>query len=87
MTPEFLSHQSERRLAQQLGPQSAMFTEVLGFERLAPLLPFWQGLRLLGQVFGEPGQPLWQPLAMGILLWAAAILAWFGKGGRPCATS
>ena len=59
----------------------------VGFERLAPLLPFWQGLRLLGQVFGEPGQPLWQPLAMGILLWAAAALAWFGRRGRQCATS
>ena len=35
MTPEFLSHLTERRLARELGAGSAMLTEVLGFERLA----------------------------------------------------
>ncbi len=53
----------------------------LVFERIAPFLPFWQGMRLLGQVFGEPGQPLWQPLGMGLLLWTLAAVLWCKRRG------
>lgn len=54
----------------------ALMPEV--FSHIAPFTPAGQGLRLCAALFGEqlPAAQLWQALAMGALLYAAAALFW-----------
>ena len=48
------------------------------FSWIAPFTPVGQGLRLCAALFGEQlsAAQLWQPWAMGVLLYLAAAVFW-----------